>query len=168
MTKRRTRARDTDAPELNGMIFVGDLVRAYSALKPTDETTAKQIAEALGFTWRAPETRTETTTTLTPEELAERQRIFEEQRKRAQIQTQEQKPRVQSSAEWLPGLITAQGKETVAGELGVAALPLERGDSERVPPPLYAIVQTRMDARDSFRRARHNESRRRARPRTHR
>lgn len=141
MAKHRTRAHGTDAPELNGVIFVGDLVRAYAALKPTDEATAQQIAEALGFTWRARQLQTETVKELTPEELAERRRILEEQRKRAPIQVQEQKPRVQSSAEWLPGVITAQGKESIAGELGVAALPLERGDSERVPPPFTPLFR---------------------------
>lgn len=141
MAKRRLRASDNTGHDLDSLIFVGDLVRAYAVLKPTDDATAIQIAEALGFTWRGAETPIEQTNEPTPEQLAEMQRILEERRKRQKFEFQEQKSQVLSSADWLPTEITARGKETVEGDLGVAALPLERGDTERVPPPFDPLFK---------------------------
>ena len=54
----------------NSFVFLGDLIRAYHDLAPTNEATAEMIAGALGFEWRKNIVSTSTTSTeiqMTPE-----------------------------------------------------------------------------------------------------
>lgn len=140
MAKQRTRSRVHEAPDLRSLIFIGDLARAFGTLKPTDDATARKIAEALGFEWRAEdEPGMAPVKEVTPQELAEIQRALEERRKREEIKVEEEKTKVQPSDDWLASVIAAKGKETGAQDVQLTPLPLERGDSERVPPPFVPL-----------------------------